>query len=220
MLKRICGILAAAAGLFLVIAAAVELAFAIPANFTTNYDGLDLLVDLAERYRLRDYIVTILFGMVLCLSALPLLLSPRKRRVAVATSASVAESASLPEEGNHVLPAGGEPALAPRTETVSRILRTRLMGATFRNPDGVSRSALLADMAAGDILLCRAAEGAGSDEIIGVYNLRGDRLGHLDTGFIRDLRARYPGFRIGITVERVLGGSQPYSCLLRVAVYG
>ena len=227
MFKRISGAAVAVLGLVIVIIASGRLAYAIPANFTTNGTGVDMLVDLAERYALRGHIVSILAGLALCLSALPLLLSPRKRRVAVVVPS--AEPIAAMADGDAPIPQPEAFALQPAApiegelvsnETVSRILRAKLMGSTFRNPDGVSRRTLLAGIAAGDILLCRTEETGSVGEIIGVYTLRGECLGFLDSGFVRDLRARYPGFRIGITVERVLGGELPHSCLLRVAVYG
>jgi hypothetical protein len=220
MLKRIVGVLAAVLGLAVTVIAAVELAYAIPANFTPHGEGLDMLVDLMERYSLRDHIVTILVGVAITLSALPLLLSPRKKRVAAVAPATEHDEAPVAAETSELLLPSDAEERKPSAETVSRVVRTRLRGATFRNPDGVSRRALLAGMTSGDILLCRAAENRSSGEVIGVYNLRGEQLGYLDTGFIRDLRAQYPGFRIGITVEKVIGGKQPYTCLLRVAVYG
>jgi hypothetical protein len=220
MLKRIMGVVAAVAGLLVTVTAAVRLAYAIPSNFTTNGKGLDMLVDLVERYSLWDHIPAVLVGMTVTLSALPLLLSPRKKRVATVASAPERDGEPPLAEAPEISLPSDVGAQTPSAEVVTRILRTRLRGATFRNPDGVSRRVLLAGIAAGDILLCRSSDRKTPDEGIGVYTLRGEQLGYLDTGFIRDLRAQYPGFRIGITVEKVIGGRQPHTCLLRVAVYG
>lgn len=219
MLKRVAGALALTAGIALTAVFAVKLAYAIPSNFTTQGEGLDMLVDLVERYSLRGFVLAILTGLALCLTALPLWLSPRKRRVAVAVPKTESETGTA-----EASVAGSEPVEeadgeAPPVERVSCVLRTRLMGSTFRNRDGGSRRALLKGMTAGDILLCRSGELADSFELIGVYTLRGDQVGYLDRGFVRDLRSQYPGFRIGITVERMIGGTEPHTCLLRVAVY-
>jgi hypothetical protein len=222
MLKRIGGVIVMIGGLLLTVLCAVALAYDIPANFTVSGKGMDALVNLITKYDLRLHVLLISLGIALVLSGMLLFLSPRKCRVAARLAVTdLDEAAVAPADGMSAESAAEEEtAESPRSETAICILRTHLMGTTFRSAGGDDRQALLAKAEAGDILLCRAVPGHQFAETIGVYTVSGALLGYLDTAFTRDIRDRYPNHRIGLTVEEILGGQGvPYRCLLRVGVY-
>lgn len=200
-------------GLVLTVWQAVAMAFRIPANFTVDSDGLDALVELVRKYELRGYILLISLGLALVLLGVLWTISPRKRRVPFSPTVEAArEGTAFSVTAESSEPGELEPPLC--------VLRTQLMGTSFRGAPGESRQSLLARAVVGDILLCRGVPGHQFAETVGVYTISGALLGYLDTAFVRDLRSRYPSHRVGITVEQVSGGEGiPYRCLLRVGVY-
>ncbi len=185
------------------------------------------LVTLVKYYDLRDEILLGALGVTLLLAAAALLLSPGRRWVAIAeeqaiggaTEKAAAEDTASPSEGTL-----GETSHTPSEPRPVCYLRTRLMGGVFCNSNGSSRQNALSQIRDGDILVCRSpGEGGRADtaaETVGVFTVSGSCLGFLDAAFLRSLRDRYPGCRIGVEVERITGGGKlPYTCDLRVAVY-
>ncbi len=180
-----------------------------------NHVGGTGIVARVRYYGLRWEILLVALGVVLLLTAVVLFLSPHRRRVAV-TAAQTDLPVSLPVQEDAV---AADPQ-ADASPTVECYLRTRLMGTSFVNADGSSRQSILADTAAGDVVVCRTLSRRYSPDVIGVFTVKGRQLGYLDSAFIRTMRDRYPNRRIGVYVEHVGGGGGlPYTCDVRVAVF-
>lgn len=194
------------------------------------------LVVLVRYYDLRGEILLGILGLTLLLAATALLLSPYRRWVAISPPqgaevpadastadivADIADTAVQAGDGSPAEKQEGKLSSEPATEPHPVChLRTRLMGSTFCNTDGASRQHALGQIQAGDILVCRSPEDERTAETVGVFTVGGCQLGFLDAAFLRFLRGRYPGCRIGVEVERVCGGGKlPYICDLKVAVY-
>ena len=171
-------------------------------------------------YSLRNEILFLCLGLALLLAAAAFLLSPRRRWVAMDEEPAVGgtETAHAEDEAEN----GQEEAShTPSEPRLVCYLRTRLMGSAFSNADGSSRQSALGQLHAGDVLVCRSGgEGSVTAETVGVFSVSGCCLGFLDAAFLRTLRDRYPGCRIGVEVERICGGGNlTYTCDLKVAVY-
>ena len=219
LFKRICGVILLLGGLTLTVLTAVALAYDIPRNFTVSGEGLDALVNLVERYSLKNHIYLISLGLTVILSSLVMLLSPRRVRVAVPAATAEAETAMD----------GVEEMTDSETETPVATPRlvgsfyTSLVGTGLANPGGRDRQKILSELHAGDVAICRTVVKRGEDETetIGIFTVRGEQVGTIDVSVLRAVRERYPDHRIGVTIERVSGGhGRPYTCNLRVGVYG
>lgn len=219
MFKRISGVLLLLGGLCLTVLTAVALAYDIPRNFTVEGEGLDAVVELIEKYELKNHILLICLGLTVALSSLVLVLSPRRVRVPApgAVTADAAETVTeTSEDGTE------EPASKPSPRLVDAFY-TRLMGTAFANPGGRDRQRILAELHAGDVAMCRTVvqPAPGETETVGVFTVRGEQVGFIDLAVLRAVRAKYPDHRIGVTIERVSGGhGRPYTCAVRVGVYG
>ena len=219
MFKRIVGVILLVGGLLSTVLSAVTLAFAIPSNFTVSGKGLEKLVNLVVKYDLRNHVLFISLGLVFILSALVLLLAPRRikvRTAVAATADSAADAAETPLDATEE-----EPAL----ETMPRLVQvyhTNLMGTGLANPGGRSRQMILRETRAGDVVACRTVVKRGEDETetVGVFTVKGEQMGFIDLSILRAIRDSYPNHRIGVTIERISGGrGVPYTCGVRVGVY-
>ena len=220
MFKRICGVILLLGGLTLTVLTAVALAYAIPRNVTVSGEGLDALVNLVERYSLKNHIYLISLGLTVILSSLVMLLSPRRVRVAApAAEAEVACEAVADTDGVND-PETEAPVASPR---LVGSFYTHLMGTAFANPGGRDRQKILSELHAGDVAICRTVVKRGEDETetVGIFTVRGEQVGTIDVSVLRAVRESYPDHRIGVTIERVSGGGgRPYTCAVRVGVYG
>ena len=220
MFKRICGVILLLGGLTLTVLTAVALAYDIPRNFTVSGEGLDALVNLVERYSLKNHIYLISLGLTVILSSLVMLLSPRRVRVAApAAEAEVACEAVADTDGVND-PETEAPVASPR---LVGSFYTHLMGTAFANPGGRDRQKILSELHAGDVAICRTVVKRGEDETetVGIFTVRGEQMGTIDVSVLRAVRESYPDHRIGVTIERVSGGGgRPYTCAVRVGVYG
>ena len=219
MFKRIVGVILLACGLALTVLTAVALAYDIPSNFTVTGEGLDALVNLVEKYSLKNHIYLISLGLSVILFSLVMLLSPRRVRVA-APAASAAEAETVTGETNEATASETETPVA--TPRLVGSFYTRLMGTAFANPGGRDRQRILSELHAGDVAICRTVvKREDETETIGIFTVRGEQVGTIDVSVLRAVRERYPDHRIGVTIERVSGGhGRPYTCSLRVGVYG
>jgi hypothetical protein len=219
LFKRIVGVILLVGGLLSTVLSAVTLAFAIPSNFTVSGKGLEKLVNLVVKYDLRNHVLFISLGLVFILSALVLLLSPR--RIKVRTPVPAAEDTVSDTAAESSSEEIGEPA----PETMPRLVQvyhTNLMGTGLANPGGRSRQMILRETRAGDVVACRAVVKRGEDETetVGVFTVKGEQMGFIDLSILRAIRDSYPNHRIGVTIERIRGGrGVPYTCGVRVGVY-
>ena len=219
MFKRIVGVILLVGGLLSTVLSAVTLAFAIPSNFTVSGKGLEKLVNLVVKYDLRNHVLFISLGLVFILSALVLLLSPRRikvRTAVAATADTAADAAETPSDATEEEPA---PEAMPR---LVQVHHTNLMGTGLANPGGRSRQMILRETRAGDVVACRTVVKRGEDETetVGVFTVKGEQMGFIDLSILRAIRDSYPNHRIGVTIERVSGGrGVPYTCGVRVGVY-
>lgn len=222
MAKRILGVLSLLTGLLLVGFISYDMAYAIPSNFSVEGEGLEWLVALVRKYQLREHILAISLGLVLLLSGVTAFLSPRRRRIPVRVGAVGTEKAAAgASRGTESAPAEAQPEGETSSSELTCILRTRLMGTAFLNPDSTSRQELLAHSSVGDVLVCRTMKQHRQfDDAVGVFTVKGAQLGYLDAAFVRELRTRYPNHRIGVRVERITGGAGlPYACDVRIGIY-
>ena len=219
MFKRIVGVILLVGGLLSTVLSAVTLAFAIPSNFTVSGKGLEKLVNLVVKYDLRNHVLFISLGLVFILSALVLLLSPRRIKVRTAVAATADTAADAAETSSEATGEETAPEAMPR---LVQVYHTNLMGTGFANPGGRSRQLILRETRAGDVVACRTVVKRGEDETetVGVFTVKGEQMGFIDLSILRAIRDSYPNHRIGVTIERVSGGrGVPYTCGVRVGVY-
>ena len=149
-----------------------------------------------------------------------MLLSPRRVRVAApAAEAETTEEATAETDGV-TDPETEAPVASPR---LVGSFYTHLMGTAFANPGGRDRQKILSELHAGDVAICRTVVKRGEDETetVGIFTVRGEQMGTIDVSVLRAVRESYPDHRIGVTIERVSGGGgRPYTCAVRVGVYG
>ncbi len=217
MVKRIWGAIVLLAGLILTVWRSVEIAYAIPSNFTLEGKGLDAIVNLVTRYHLRELLLLVGLGVGMVLSSAVLLLSPRRVKVKDGLSAPVA----VPSEGKDLPVMEAEPAVTAAPRLV-RVYHTDLMGTAFANTGGRSRQLILSETRAGDVVACRTVVKRGEDETetVGVFTVKGEQMGVIDLSILRAIREEYPNHRIGVTVEKISGGrGVPYTCGVRLGVY-
>lgn len=218
MAKRVWGVIVLLGGLILAALVAVTMVYDIPANFTVEGEGLEALVNLVEKYRLRQYVLFISLGLTVALSSLALFLSPRKVKVGAvdpkgADAPEAADSPTLPSEGD------APPVVRPR---LIRAYHTTLLGTGLANSGGRDRQQILREVRPGDVVACRTVVQRGEDETetVGVFTVKGEQMGVIDLAVLRAVREQYPDHRIGVTIERIGGGQgTPYTCNLRVGVY-
>ena len=219
MVKRFLGVLLLLGGLTLTVLIAVVMAMDIPSNFSVEGRGLEALVSLAVKYGLRPHFLFIGLGVAVMLSALTLLLSPRRVKGMVGVAAR-AEAVAPAEMVDVYLPAE-----ETATESDPRLVQeyhTNLLGTAFANAGGRSRQQILRETRAGDVVVCRtvAMRSEEETETVGVFTVKGEQMGIVDQSLLRSIRQKYPDHRIGLTVERISGGrGVPYTCALRVEVY-
>lgn len=123
-------------------------------------------------------------------------------------------------------PLGNPPdtsAPTPEAQTSARpirVYRSQVQGATIRGAGRRSRQQVLATLSVGDLLICRSLPRTDDGTAIGLFTMNGEQVGYLDRALVREIKALYPGHRIGTTVETVRGGrGLPYTGELRVTVY-
>lgn len=233
MFKRVSGILLMIGGLALTVLTAVAMAYDIPRNFTVSGTGLDALVELIDKYDLKNHVLLICLGLTVALSSLALVLSPRRVRVPAPvvaipntaegtgelTTANTADTADTAATADATI---SESAPKPTPSMVGTFY-THLMGTGLTNPGGRDRQRILSELKAGDVAVCRTVVQAapGETETVGVFTVRGEQVGFIDLAVLRTVREKYPDHRIGVTIERVSGGfGRPYTCAVRVGVYG
>ena len=223
MFKRILGIFSLLGGLALTAWAAVTVAFAIPRNFEVEAKGLEFLAELIIKYRLRSYFLLIAVGLTLCLTSVALFLAPRRRKVPV----SAGEVEALGKAGTDAAPPAVEPdekpvGVSPASPDLIRVFRSRVMATAFCNPGGRNRQWVIREAKVGDVVTCRAVGKTLPDEpeTVGIFSVKGEQMGVMDTALFYAIRDQYPNHRMGVTVDRISGGAGiPYTCYIRVGIY-
>ena len=211
MKKRIFAGILLGIGVPVTLISLIKLAFAIPSRFALEGEGLLWVARVVETFDLADELLFVALGLCLCLSAIPLFLAPRRRRVPLTQP-------SAPVLSEETAPTSIQTAPHP-ADLGEYVLYTHLVGverAVGHRRDGGTLSALRP----GEPLRCRVVGGKNRPELLDVSTLRGHRLGYLDTAFVRALRQKYPHHRMGLTLARIGGGDGvPYTCEVRVGVY-
>lgn len=211
MKKRILGGFLLGIGVPVTLASLIKLAFAIPSRFALEGEGLLWVARVVETFDLADELLFVALGLCMCLSAIPLFLAPRRRRVPLTVSSAPVSAAGMDSVTPKNLP---HPA-----DLGEYVLYTHLVG--VEQAMGHHRNGgILSALRPGEPLRCRMVGGKNRPELLDVSTLRGHRLGYLDTAFVRALRQKYPHHRMGLTLARVGGGDgAPYTCEVRVGVY-
>ena len=162
MFKRVSGILLMIGGLALTVLTAVAMAYDIPRNFTVSGTGLDALVELIDKYDLKNHVLLICLGLTVALSSLALVLSPRRVRVPAPVVAipNTAEGTGELTTANTADTAATADATisesAPKpTPSMVGTFYTHLMGTGLTNPGGRDRQRILSELKAGDVAVCR-----------------------------------------------------------------
>lgn len=123
-------------------------------------------------------------------------------------------------------PATGAASSAPAMRvdanklTVIRDFHTKVVGVTFNNDDGSSRQAIIKACKPGDDIIFKPVPTAEYPDAIGVFNKRGQQLGHLSQGVAAEIKNEYGYNPMSVTVSNVTGGGEySYGCNLHIIIY-
>ena len=107
---------------------------------------------------------------------------------------------------------------APRS--VLRDFNTKVVGVTFGNDDGTSRQEIIKACKPGDDIIFKPVPTAEYPDAIGVFNAKGQQLGHLGADLAADLKNKYPNNPMRVTVNEITGGGDKnYGCNLHIIIY-
>lgn len=113
--------------------------------------------------------------------------------------------------------------LADLPATPSAVLRdfnTKVVGVTFGNDDGTSRQEIIRACKPGDDIIFKPVPTAEYPDAVGVFNKRGQQLGHLGADLAAELKSKYPNNPMSVTVNNITGGGDKnYGCNLHIIIY-
>lgn len=97
-------------------------------------------------------------------------------------------------------------------------IKTKVVGVTFANEDGMDRQAIIARLRTGDALKLEDVSSAQFPEAIGVFDVYGQQCGNVSAELAQNLRARYDGWEdYPVTVLQVTGGgAQSLGCNIQI----
>ena len=217
MLKRILSVLSLVFGFALMACTAVAAVLSVPQSFEIRSIGVELLVELMADDRMRAYFLLFSVGLALGLTAIPLFLAPRRKKVAVLPDGPEVRDGLSVENAvveTHTIP--------PEPADLIRVFRSRIMATAFSNPGGRNRQWIIREAKVGDVVTCRSITRSFYDETdtVGIFSVKGEQMGLMDTALFYTICRQYPNHRMGIVVERVSGGDGiPYTCHIRVNIY-
>lgn len=115
---------------------------------------------------------------------------------------------------------GGTAAPAPAKLSVLRDFNTKVVGVTFGNDDGSSRQAIIKKSKEGEQLILKPMSTAEYPDAVGVFNKRGQQLGHLNAELAEEITRKYPNNPVKVTITNITGGgSKNYGCNLHIIIY-
>ncbi len=103
---------------------------------------------------------------------------------------------------------------------VLREFNTKVVGVTFGNSDGTSRQDIVKACKPGDDIIFKPVPTAEYPDAVGVFNKRGQQLGHLGADLAAELKSKYPNNPMSVTVNNITGGGDKnYGCNLHITIY-
>ena len=95
--------------------------------------------------------------------------------------------------------------------TVIEDFHTKVVGVTFNNDDGTSRQSIIKSCKAGEDIIFKPVPTKEYPDAIGVFNKKGQQLGHLSQGVAAEIKN---------TVSNITGGGDlSYGCNLHIVIY-
>lgn len=108
----------------------------------------------------------------------------------------------------------------PAKLTIIRDFNTKVVGVTFGNDDGSSRQAIIKNCKAGEDIIFKPVPTAEYPDAIGVFNKRGQQLGHLNAELAAEMKNKYPNNPMSVTINNITGGGdKSYGCNLHIIIY-
>lgn len=115
---------------------------------------------------------------------------------------------------------GGTAAPAPAKLSVLRDFNTKIVGVTFGNDDGSSRQAIIKKSKEGEDIILKPIPTDEYPDAIGVFNKRGEQLGHINAELAAELKNKYPNNPMSVTINNITGGGDKnYGCNLHIIIY-
>lgn len=103
---------------------------------------------------------------------------------------------------------------------VLRDFNTKVVGVTFGNDDGTSRQEIIRACKPGDDIIFKPVPTAEYPDAVGVFNKRGQQLGHLGADLAAEHKSKYPNNPMSVTVNNITGGGDKnYGCNLHIIIY-
>lgn len=97
---------------------------------------------------------------------------------------------------------------------------TKVVGVTFNNDDGTSRQNIIKNCKAGEDIIFKPLPTEKYPDAIGVFNKRGQQLGHLSQGVAAEIKNKYGYNPMSVTISDITGGGDlSYGCNLHIIVY-
>lgn len=115
---------------------------------------------------------------------------------------------------------GGTAAPATAKLSVLRDFNTKIVGVTFGNDDGSSRQAIIKKSKEGEDIILKPVPTDEYPDAIGVFNKRGEQLGHISAELATELKNKYSNNPMSVTINNITGGGDKnYGCNLHIIIY-
>lgn len=103
---------------------------------------------------------------------------------------------------------------------VERDFHTKVVGVTFNNDDGTSRQAIIERCKPGEDIVIKPVPTKEYPDAIGVFNNRGEQLGHLGAELASEIKTKWGFNPMSITIAALTGGGdKAYGCNLHFIIY-
>lgn len=104
--------------------------------------------------------------------------------------------------------------------SVVRDFHTKVVGVTFNNDDGSSRQAIIKNSKIGEDIIVKHLPTAEYPDAIGVFNKKGQQLGHLSQSVAAEIKNEFGYNPMSITISNITGGGDyNYGCNLHIIIY-
>ncbi len=114
----------------------------------------------------------------------------------------------------------GAGAVGSSKLSVIRDFNTKVVGVTFGNDDGSSRQEIIKNSKAGEDIIFKPVPTADYPDAIGVFNKRGQQLGHLNAELAAEMKNKYTNNPMSVTINNITGGGDKnYGCNLHIIIY-
>lgn len=118
-----------------------------------------------------------------------------------------------------------QPAQAVNSDTakmtVVRDFHTKVVGVTFNNDDGSSRQEIIKNSRSGEDIILKPVPTAEYPNAVGVFNTRGQQLGHIKDDLAADLKQQFPNNPMSVHIASLTGGEDgaAFGCNLHIVIY-